>query len=75
MAIIPNEASDNRESGAALMFIGLSVWVAALLVLFFLPSGYKVGHESALLAIMIGLGIAGLFLVGIGYRRRATVED
>ncbi|HUJ95912.1 MAG TPA: hypothetical protein VLW84_11650 [Terriglobales bacterium] len=75
MATIQNQATEKQETGTALMFTGLSVWVAALLVLFFLPSGYKVGRESTLLAIMIVLGIAGLFLVAVGYRRRGGAED
>ena len=44
-----------RETGASLMFIALAVWVAGLLVLFFLPAGMKMGRETMFYAVIAGL--------------------
>ena len=34
---------EKRETGASLILVGLAVWVVDFLVVFFLPSGIKLG--------------------------------
>lgn len=67
--------ADKQETGTALMFIGLAILVADLLVVFFLPSGYKVGRQSTFLAIIIVLALLGLIFLLTGYRKRGRAED
>lgn len=59
-----------QEFGAALMFIGLALWVADLLVVFYLPAALKLGGEASFYAIIAVLGIAGLLLMLRGYWQR-----
>ncbi len=61
---------EKRETGASLIFLGLAVWVVDFLVLFFLPSGIKLGRQATFLSIMVALGVLGLALLIIGYRAR-----
>jgi phosphatidylserine synthase len=66
-----SNAEERREAGASLMFAGLAVWVAALLVLFFLPAAMKIGHEGRFATILImALGVMGAALMGGGWRMR-----
>ena len=64
------DIEEKRETGASLIFLGLAVWVADLLVVFFLPSGIKFGRYGAFLRIIIALGALGLVLLIIGYKVR-----
>ncbi|MFZ1918306.1 MAG: hypothetical protein WAU58_12080 [Terriglobales bacterium] len=62
---------DRQEAGASLMFAGLAVWVAGLLVLFFLPAAMKIGHEGRFATILIMvLGVMGAVLMGGGWWMR-----
>jgi hypothetical protein len=63
---------DRRETGAALAIIGVVLWCFDALVIFFLPAGFRLGHQAAFLAIVIILAVAGLVLVISGSRRRAA---
>ena len=63
-------AEEKREGGAGLMFVGLALWVADALVLFFLPSGIRAGRESIFLALIVILSVAGLALIAVGFSRR-----
>lgn len=63
-------AEDKREGGAGLMFVGLALWVAAALVVFFLPSGVRVGREALFVSLAAALAAAGLVLLIAGYVRR-----
>jgi len=40
---IETREQSKKETGASLMFIGLAIWVADALVLFFLPASVKIG--------------------------------
>src|ERR1041385_8205147 len=40
------DTAEMRECGGTLMFIGLAVWVADLLVVFFLPAGIRAGMHT-----------------------------
>ncbi len=64
------DAEQRQEKGASLMFIGLAVWVAGLLVLFYLPAGFRLGHQGNSEAILIALGVLGAVLMGCGWRMR-----
>lgn len=66
------EAEQKRENSLSLMFIGLAVWVADLLVVFFLPASFRVGRETVFLGIIALLGALGLFLIVSGFINRAT---
>ena len=63
-----------RETGASLMFIGLAVWVAGLLVLFFLPAGMKMGRENMFFAVIAALGFLGALLMILGYMMRGAPD-
>ena len=56
-----------RESATSLMFLGLTVWVGDLLVLFFLPAGMKQGKQQVFFAIMAVLFLLGAFLMVSGF--------
>lgn len=63
-----------RETGGSLMFIGLSVWVAGLLVLFYLPAGMKMGRETMFIAVIAALGFLGALLIILGYMMRGAPD-
>jgi positive regulator of sigma E activity len=66
-----------RETGTSMMFLGLMVWVADLLVLFFLPAAVKQGRQELFSSIMIILFLLGTYLTVTGYlqRRSAGSEE
>ena len=64
------DAENKRETGASLMFVGLSILVADLLVVFFLPAALKVSRHTAFLGIVAALAFLGLALVAKGYGMR-----
>ena len=66
-----SDAEDRQETGASLMFAGLAVWVAGLLVLFFLPAAMRIGHGGRFATILIlALGAMGAALMGGGWWMR-----
>ena len=67
-------ASDGHESASSLMFIGLALWVAALLVVFFLPAAVKAGRHEVFVSIISVLAAGGLFLIIRGFRFRGKDE-
>lgn len=64
-----------RETGGSLIFIGLAVWVAGLLVVFFLPAGMKMGRETMFISVIAALGMLGLLLMILGYMMRGAPEQ
>jgi len=64
------DTEEKRETGASLMFAGFAVWVAALLVLFYLPAGVRLGHQATFEAILVLLGALGAVLMGRGWMMR-----
>jgi phosphatidylserine synthase len=64
------DAEERQEKGASLMFIGVAVWVAAFLVLFFLPAGFRLGHQGGFEALLVALFVTGVVLLGSGWRMR-----
>jgi high-affinity Fe2+/Pb2+ permease len=69
------DVEEKRETGASLMFIGLAVWVADLLVVFFLPSGMKLGRQTMFISVIATLAVLGLVLVVTGYLKRGKRGD
>lgn len=67
-------ASDRRERASSQLFIGLALWVAALLVVFFLPAAVKAGRHEVFVSIISVLAAGGLFLVVRGMRVRDRDE-
>jgi drug/metabolite transporter (DMT)-like permease len=70
------EALDKYETGTSFMFAGLAVWIASLLVVFFLPAAFKVGHHTTFISIIAVLVAAGVVLIatGCGIRRNREEE-
>ena len=68
-------AETKQETGASLMFIGLAVWVADLLVVFFLPAGARLGSRPTFLSIIVVLAVVGLILVLTGYFKRGKSPE
>ena len=66
MAIVEEKC----ETGRSLMLAGLAVWVVDFLVLFFLPSGVKLGRYRTFLGIIIAMAVVGLSLLIVGYKAR-----
>jgi phosphatidylserine synthase len=66
--------SDRHESSSSQMFIGLALWVAALLVVFFLPAAIKAGRHGIFVSIISVLAAGGLFLIIRGFRLRDRAE-
>ena len=64
------DAEEKQEKGGSLMFVGLALWVAGLLVLFYMPAGVRLGHQRIFEAIVIVLGALGAVLMGRGWRMR-----
>jgi hypothetical protein len=52
------------------MFVGLSVWVAGLLVLFFLPAATRIGYQGRFALILGVLGTLGAALMAYGWWMR-----
>jgi high-affinity Fe2+/Pb2+ permease len=69
------DLEEKREKGMSLMFAGLAVLVAALLVIFFLPGGVRVGSQKTFLAIIGVLGALGLILVVSGWFMRRRTDE
>ena len=64
-----------HETGGSLMFIGLAVWVADLLVVFFLPAGMKMGRETMFLSVIVALALLGALLMVVGYMMRGAPDQ
>jgi phosphatidylserine synthase len=52
------------------MFVGLALWVAGLLVLFYMPAANRWGHQGMFEGIVIVLGALGAVLMGRGWKMR-----
>jgi uncharacterized membrane protein len=67
--------ADKHESGSSLLFIGLALWVAALLVVFFLPAAFKAGRHEIFVSIISVLAAGGLLLIVRGFHLRGRDES
>jgi hypothetical protein len=70
------DVEGKREAGATLMFVGLSVLVVDLLVVFFLPAALRASRHTAFLGIVIALAFLGVALItkGRGMRGKGETE-
>jgi len=68
-------AETKQETSASLMFIGLAIWVADLLVVFFLPAGAKLESRSTFVSIIVVLAVLGLTLMLTGYFKRGRSAE
>jgi general stress protein CsbA len=64
-----------KETGASLMFIGLAIWVADALVLFFLPASVKMGGRFTWLTAITVLALMGFTFLVVGYMMRGKAEE
>ena len=65
---------EKRETGTSVMLAGLAVWVVDFLVVFFLPSGIKLGRYTTFFGIIVAMGVLGLVLLIIGYKARGKSD-
>jgi hypothetical protein len=72
---LEDREQSKKETGASLMFIGLAIWVADALVLFFLPASAKVGGRATWLTTIMALALMGLTLMIVGYVMRGKTEE
>jgi general stress protein CsbA len=72
---IETREQSKKETGASLMFIGLAIWVADALVLFFLPASVKMGGRFTWLIAITALALMGFTLLVVGYMMRGKVEE
>jgi hypothetical protein len=72
---LEDREQSKKETGASLMFIGLAVWVADALVLFFLPASVKMGGRATWLTAITALALMGLTLLVVGYIMRGKAEE
>ncbi len=68
------DVAEKRELGVSLIFIGLALWLADLLVAFFFPGAIKVGQHALFLSIITVLAVAGLILMIMGFGLRGKSE-
>ena len=68
------ELEAKRELGGSLMFIGLALWVADLLVVFYLPALMKGGGHTVFIGVVAVLAVLGLILMITGYGARRKTE-
>jgi uncharacterized membrane protein len=65
---------ERREAGASLMVIGLALFVADMLVIFFAPAA-RIGHQRAVfVVIIVALLVAGICFLIRGYQLRKAAQ-
>ncbi len=65
-------AEQKSENAAAFIVIGLGLLLAALLIIFFAPAAFKVGHQGAFITLIAALGVIGCGLILRGRRARKS---
>jgi hypothetical protein len=73
--IVEERQQARKETGAALMLIGLAIWVADALVLFFFRAAIRAGTAVEWLAGTAAFAVLGLVLVLKGFFMRGRPED
>jgi uncharacterized membrane protein len=66
--------TEKSEAGSSLMFIGLAVLVATLLVVFFLPAAIRAGNHAIFVFIISVLAVTGVGFMLRGLRLRDREE-
>ena len=72
---VDDGGQSKKETGTSLMFIGLAVWVADALVIFFLPASVKLGTRLPWMSAITAISLMGLALLIVGYRMRGKAEE
>ena len=72
---LEDREQSKKETGASLMFIGLAIWVADALVLFFLPASVMMGGRFTWLVAITVLALMGFTLLVVGYMMRGKAEE
>jgi len=75
MASTVDDGEQKKETGTSLMFIGLAIWVADALVIFFLPASVKLGTPLPWMSATTALCLMGLTLLIVGYLMRGKAEE
>ena len=73
--IVEQRQQSRKETGAALMFVGLAIWVADALVLFFFRAAIRAGTTREWLVGTAALAVFGLLLMLKGFFMRGQPEE
>jgi hypothetical protein len=73
--VLEDQEQSRKETGTSLMFIGLSLWVADALAVFFLPASVRFGSQRTFVAAILGLAAVGLSFMAGGYLMRGKPEE
>jgi hypothetical protein len=74
-SVLQDREQSRKETGTSLMFIGLALWVADALVVFFLPASVRLGSQRTFVAVILGLAAIGLSFMAGGYLMRGKPEE
>jgi hypothetical protein len=74
-SVLEDREQSKRETGTSLMFIGLALWVADALVVFFLPASVRLGSQRTFVAVILGLAAVGLAFMAGGFLMRGKPEE
>ena len=69
------QAEERRETGLSLITIGFMLWFFDLLVAFFLPAGYRTGHQRPFLLLIGSAAVAGAVLAVIGWKMKMQSDE
>jgi|SRR6266576_767861 len=74
-SVLEDREQSKRENGTSLMFIGLALWVADALVVFFLPASVRLGSQRIFVTAILALAALGLALMASGNLMRGNPEE
>jgi hypothetical protein len=74
-SVLEDREQSKKENGTSLMFIGLALWVADALVVFFLPASVRLGSQRIFVTAILALAALGLALMASGYLMRGKPEE
>ncbi len=74
-SVLEDREETKKENGTSLMFIGLALWVADALVVFFLPASVRLGSQRIFVTAILALAALGLALMASGYLMRGNPEE
>ena len=74
-SVLEDREQAKKENGTSLMFIGLALWVADALVVFFLPASVRLGSQRTFVTVILALAAVGLVLMASGYLMRGKPEE
>ena len=74
-SVLEDLEETKKENGTSLMFIGLALWVADSLVVFFLPASVRLGSQRIFVTAILAFAALGLALMASGYLMRGKPEE